>query len=49
MKTINGSNPSQFHDHKPVNLRRIPGGYTCHFVRPGWRLPSRKVANEKRA
>ena len=30
-------------------LQRIPDGYTCHFVRPGWRLPSRKVANEKRA
>ena len=23
-------------------LQRIPGGYTCHFVRPGWRLASRK-------
>jgi peptide-methionine (S)-S-oxide reductase len=22
-------------------LRRIPDGYTCHFVRPGWRLPIR--------
>jgi len=22
-------------------LERIPDGYTCHFVRPGWRLPSR--------
>ena len=22
-------------------LQRIPGGYTCHFVRPGWRLPTR--------
>jgi peptide-methionine (S)-S-oxide reductase len=22
-------------------LQRIPGGYTCHFVRPGWRLPVR--------
>jgi peptide-methionine (S)-S-oxide reductase len=20
-------------------LQRIPHGYTCHFVRPGWRLP----------
>jgi peptide-methionine (S)-S-oxide reductase len=30
-------------------LLRYPDGYTCHFVRPGWRLPSRKVANEKRA
>lgn len=23
-------------------LLRNPGGYTCHFVRPGWRLPARK-------
>jgi peptide-methionine (S)-S-oxide reductase len=24
-------------------LERYPDGYTCHFVRPGWRLPRRKV------
>ena len=22
-------------------LQHYPDGYTCHFVRPGWRLPSR--------
>ncbi len=22
-------------------LMRIPDGYTCHFVRPGWKLPAR--------
>jgi peptide-methionine (S)-S-oxide reductase len=22
-------------------LERIPNGYTCHFIRPGWVLPSR--------
>jgi peptide-methionine (S)-S-oxide reductase len=22
-------------------LERYPGGYTCHFVRPAWRLPRR--------
>jgi peptide-methionine (S)-S-oxide reductase len=22
-------------------LERVPRGYTCHFVRPGWRLPRR--------
>jgi len=22
-------------------LQRIPNGYTCHFVRPHWRLPTR--------
>jgi peptide-methionine (S)-S-oxide reductase len=25
-------------------LERIPNGYTCHFVRPGWKLPVRKTA-----
>ena len=25
-------------------LERIPNGYTCHFVRPGWRLPQRPDA-----
>ena len=25
-------------------LERIPNGYTCHFVRPGWRLPRRDAA-----
>jgi peptide-methionine (S)-S-oxide reductase len=22
-------------------LQRLPHGYTCHFVRPGWKLPQR--------
>ena len=26
-------------------LLRNPGGYTCHFARPQWKLPKRKVAN----
>ena len=28
-------------------LERYPNGYTCHFVRPGWKLPRRadKVTN----
>ncbi|MCU1681249.1 MAG: msrA [Amycolatopsis sp.] len=25
-------------------LERIPNGYTCHFVRPGWKLPKAKTA-----
>jgi peptide-methionine (S)-S-oxide reductase len=25
-------------------LQNYPGGYTCHFIRPGWRLPVRKTA-----
>ncbi|MCW2926885.1 MAG: methionine sulfoxide reductase [Thermoleophilia bacterium] len=23
-------------------LQRIPDGYTCHFIRPGWKLPRRE-------
>ena len=26
-------------------LERYPGGYTCHFVRPNWRLPRKAVAD----
>jgi len=25
-------------------LQRIPAGYTCHFARPGWKLPARASA-----
>ena len=25
-------------------LEHYPNGYTCHFVRPGWKLPHRKAA-----
>jgi len=25
-------------------LERIPNGYTCHFARPGWKLPVRQGA-----
>jgi peptide-methionine (S)-S-oxide reductase len=25
-------------------LVRHPGGYTCHFARPGWKLPRRETA-----
>jgi len=25
-------------------LERIPHGYTCHYIRPGWQLPVRKQA-----
>jgi peptide-methionine (S)-S-oxide reductase len=33
-----------FWDAEPEHqdyLERIPNGYTCHFVRPGWKLPHR--------
>ena len=26
-------------------LQRLPNGYTCHFVRPGWKLPHRATAS----
>ncbi len=25
-------------------LERYPNGYTCHYIRPGWRLPRRQEA-----
>ncbi|MFY9690271.1 MAG: peptide-methionine (S)-S-oxide reductase MsrA [Candidatus Acidiferrales bacterium] len=25
-------------------LEKYPGGYTCHFVRPNWKLPSRAAS-----
>lgn len=28
-------------------LERIPNGYTCHFVRPGWVLPRREATSEQ--
>ncbi len=36
-----------FWDAEPEHqdyLERIPNGYTCHFVRPGWKLPRRADA-----
>jgi len=30
-------------------LQRIPNGYTCHFPRPGWKLPVRTRGPEERA
>ena len=29
-------------------LERIPNGYTCHFVRPNWRLPIRQARADGR-
>ena len=34
-----------FWDAEPEHqdyLQRYPNGYTCHFVRPGWKLPRRQ-------
>ena len=36
---------SEFWEAEPEHqdyLLRNPGGYTCHFIRPGWKLPVRK-------
>jgi peptide-methionine (S)-S-oxide reductase len=30
-------------------LERIPHGYTCHFIRPGWKLPHRAEAPSARS
>ncbi|MDB5407345.1 MAG: msrAb [Rhodospirillales bacterium] len=30
-------------------LERIPQGYTCHFVRPGWKLPVREKSEREKA
>jgi len=30
-------------------LLRNPGGYTCHFVRPNWKLPIRENKGQRRA
>ena len=27
-------------------LERYPSGYTCHFIRPGWKLPRRQTAGQ---
>jgi peptide-methionine (S)-S-oxide reductase len=38
---------SDFWEAEPEHqdyLERIPNGYTCHFIRPGWKLPRRTHA-----
>jgi peptide-methionine (S)-S-oxide reductase len=38
---------SDFWEAEPEHqdyLERLPNGYTCHFIRPGWELPRRKGA-----
>ena len=38
---------SEFWIAEPVHqdyLERIPNGYSCHFVRPDWKLPRRSAA-----
>ena len=40
---------SDFWEAEPEHqdyLQRYPGGYTCHFVRPNWRLPVRTAQLE---
>jgi peptide-methionine (S)-S-oxide reductase len=41
---------SDFWEAEPEHqdyLLRTPGGYTCHFIRPGWKLPIRKRREAK--
>jgi peptide-methionine (S)-S-oxide reductase len=43
---------SDFWEAEPEHqdyLERYPSGYTCHFVRPNWRLPIRTDTVEKNA
>ncbi|MGZ5257359.1 MAG: peptide-methionine (S)-S-oxide reductase MsrA [Burkholderiales bacterium] len=43
---------SDFWEAEPEHqdyLERNPGGYTCHFVRPNWRLPVRTKTVTKQA
>ena len=40
---------SDFWEAEPEHqdyLERIPHGYTCHYVRPGWRLPVRSDSRQ---
>jgi len=30
-------------------LEKVPNGYTCHFIRPDWKLPVRKEAGHSAA
>ena len=41
---------SEFWEAEPEHqdyLLRIPDGYTCHFVRPGWKLPRRATSTPR--
>jgi peptide-methionine (S)-S-oxide reductase len=43
---------SDFWEAEPEHqdyLERIPNGYTCHFIRPGWKLPRREKSSEAAA
>ena len=44
------SKASDFWEAEPEHqdyLERIPNGYTCHFIRPGWKLPVRAKAAQQ--
>jgi len=43
------SRASDFWEAEPEHqdyLLRYPSGYTCHYVRPGWKLPRRAIAGQ---
>jgi peptide-methionine (S)-S-oxide reductase len=47
-KVVTGVEPAgRFWEAEPEHqdyLERYPNGYTCHFVRPNWKLPRRQEA-----
>jgi peptide-methionine (S)-S-oxide reductase len=47
-KVVTGVVPAgEFWEAEPEHqdyLQRYPNGYTCHFPRPGWKLPHRETA-----
>jgi peptide-methionine (S)-S-oxide reductase len=47
-KVVTGVAPAgDFWEAEPEHqdyLERFPGGYTCHFVRPNWKLPLKDVS-----
>jgi len=41
-----------FWDAEPEHqdyLERVPHGYTCHFIRPDWKLPTREEGRARAA
>jgi peptide-methionine (S)-S-oxide reductase len=39
----------EFRDAEPEHqdyLQNDPSGYTCHYIRPGWKLPNRSTVDD---
>jgi peptide methionine sulfoxide reductase MsrA len=44
LRLVGGSIPPRAWEAEPAHqhyLQRYPNGYTCHFIRPEWKLPKR--------